>query len=337
MTFTKLDYCQYLLSSPINYTVTNLADHIKGVSHDRINRYLRGEQLTPRLLWDNAQSLIQESENAFVLFDDTVLDKHHARVIELMRRQYSGNEHRVIRGIGLISCVYVNRNTGQFWVIDYRLYDPDGDGHTKLEHVAEMLNGVFYSKRLPFATVLMDSWYASQKLMAHIDQLGKVYYCPLKVNRRVDDTHGTAPYRRIDELNWTPDELQHGKLIKVRGFPKNKKVQLFRVTVSINRTEFVATNDLSQTSTDAVQDGCDVRWKIEEFHRELKQLTGVEACQCRKARIQRNHIACALLVWTRLKTIAYQTGKTIYQIKHAMLSDYLIAQLKNPSVQMALA
>jgi hypothetical protein len=34
---------------------------------------------------------------------------------------------------------------------------------------------------------------------------------------------------------------------------------------------------------------------IEEFHRELKQLTGVEACQCRKARIQRNHFACALL------------------------------------------
>ena len=36
-----------------------------------------------------------------------------------------------------------------------------------------------------------------------------------------------------------------------------------------------------------------MRWKIEEFHRELKQLTGVEACQCRQARIQRNHIACA--------------------------------------------
>ncbi len=36
--------------------------------------------------------------------------------MELTRRQYSGNEHRVIRGIGLISCVYVNGETGQFWV-----------------------------------------------------------------------------------------------------------------------------------------------------------------------------------------------------------------------------
>jgi hypothetical protein len=337
MSFTKLDYCQYLLSSPINYTVTNLADHLEEISHDRINRYLRGEKLTPRLLWENVKSLLSPTTNAYLLFDDTVLDKRYSSSIELTRRQYSGNEHRVIRGIGLVSCVYVNDETGQFWVIDYRLYDPEGDGQSKLDHVSDMLKGVVYSKQLPFSTVLMDSWYATQKLMAQIDQLEKLYYCPLKTNRRVDDSGGRMPYVRIDELVWRNEELQQGKLIKVRGFPKDKKVKLFRVTVSTNRTEFVVTNDLSQASTDAVQDGCGIRWKIEEFHRELKQLTGAEACQCRKARIQRNHIACALLVWIRLKTIAYQTHRTIYQIKHGMLSNYLIEQLKHPSVQMSLA
>ena len=345
MSFTKLDYCQYLLSSPINYTVTNLADHLEEISHDRINRYLRGEKLTPRLLWENVKSLLSPAPNAYLLFDDTVLDKRYSSSIELTRRQYSGNElmpaatlrERVIRGIGLVSCVYVNGETGQFWVIDYRLYDPDDDGQSKLDHVTDMLNGVVYSKQLPFSTVLMDSWYATQKLMAQIDQLEKLYYCPLKTNRRVDDSGGRMPYVRIDELVWRNEELQQGKLIKVRGFPRDKKVKLFRVTVSTNRTEFVVTNDLSQASTLAVQDACGIRWKIEEFHRELKQLTGVEACQCRKARIQRNHIACALLVWIRLKTIAYQTGRTIYQIKHGMLSNYLIEQLKHPSVQMSLA
>ena len=317
--------------------MTNLAAHLEGISHDRINRYLRREKLTPRLLWDNVKALLQLSENAYVVFDDTVLDKRHSTSIEVVRRQYSGNEHRVIRGIGLISCVYVNGETGQFWIIDYRLYDPDGDGQSKLDHVAEMLKGVVESKQLSFTTVLMDSWYASQKLMAQVEQLGKIYYCPLKTNRRVDDSEGTVAYQRIDELHWHAEQLRHGKLIKVRGFPKDKKVKLFRVTVSTNRTEFVVTNDLSQDSTDAVQQVSGVRWKIEELHRELKQLTGIEACQCRKARIQRNHIACALLVWTRLKASAYQTSRTVYQIKHGMLSDYLKAQLKSPSVQMAFA
>jgi hypothetical protein len=227
---------------------------------------------------------------------------------------------RVIRGIGIVSCLYVNADTGQFWVIDYRLYDPAGDGKTKLDHLIEMLNHLVETKQLPFGTVLMDSWYAAQKVMERIDHWGKVYYCPLKVNRLVDDTGGVEKYKRIDPLEWNAHEQQHGKLIKVRGFPKDKKVKLFRVIVSTDKTDYVVTNDLSQASTDVVQQVCDVRWTIEEFHRELKQLTGVEACQC-------NHIACALLVWVRLKTIAYQTHQTIYRVKHRMLSSYLIEQL----------
>jgi hypothetical protein len=40
--------------------------------------------------------------------------------IEISRYQYSGNEHGVIRGVGLINCVYVNPETGKYWIIDYR-------------------------------------------------------------------------------------------------------------------------------------------------------------------------------------------------------------------------
>jgi hypothetical protein len=53
--------------------------------------------------------------------------------------------------------VYVNPETGAFWVIDYRIYDPDGDGKTKIDHLLEMLQGVVYSKELAFKTVLMDT------------------------------------------------------------------------------------------------------------------------------------------------------------------------------------
>lgn len=87
---------------------------------------------------------------------------------------------------------------------------------------------------------------------------------------------------------------------------------------------------------DAVQQVCDIRWKIEEFHRELKQLTGIESCQCRKGRLQRNHITCAMLVWLRLKELAYKTGQTVYQLKYGLLSNYLIQQLKRPSIAMSL-
>jgi hypothetical protein len=98
--------------------VTNLAEHLEeSISHDQINRYLIREKLTPRLVWEQVKLLIQSDENAYIIFDDTVLDKRYSEEIELTRRQYSGNEHGILRGIGLVSCVYVNSKTGQFWVI----------------------------------------------------------------------------------------------------------------------------------------------------------------------------------------------------------------------------
>jgi Transposase DDE domain len=336
MKFTKLDYCQYLLSSQINYTITNLAEHLENISHDKINNYLKNEKLTPSLLWDNVKNLIKTNENAYIIFDDTVLDKRYSEEIDMVRRQYSGNEHGVVKGIGIVSCIYVNPKTQNFWVIDYRVFNPDSDGKNKINHVKEMLESLVYQKMLPFDTVLMDTWYAVNELMLYIDSLDKVYYCPLKTNRLVDDTFGKEKYKNIESLEWNELELNCGKIVKIKKFPGNKKVKLFRVTVSTNRTDYVATNDLSQSSTDVVQEVCKIRWKIEEFHREIKQLTGIESCQCRKERLQRNHIACAMLVWLRLKNLAYKTGQTIYQIKHKLLSEYLIQQLKRPDVCMCL-
>ena len=76
-----------------------------------------------------------------------------------------------------------------------------------------------------------------------------------------------------------------------------------------------------------------MRWKIEQFHREAKQLTGLEKCQCRLPRIVRNHIAAAFLVWVHLMRKAYETGQTLYQVKHGLLSEYLSQQLKSPMLK----
>ena len=172
--------------------------------------------------------------------------------------------------------------------------------------------------------------------MLFIESLSKIYYCPLKDNRQVDDSGSQQPYRRVDTLAWNAQDLAHGKRIKIKGFPKDHKVRLFRVEVSTHRTDFVVTNDLTQDATEATQEACGFRWKIEQLHREGKQVTGLERCQCRKARTQRNHIGCAFLVWVRLKELATHTGRTIYQLKHGLLDDYLVQQLKKPSLKMAL-
>lgn len=334
---TRLDYCQYLLGSQINYTLTNFAEHSEQFSHDAINRYLANDCIEPRLLWEQVRAQLVITKDAYVVFDDTVLDKNHSFNIDLVRRQYSGNAHGLIKGIGVVTCVYVNAQTNQFWVIDYRIYDPDGDGKTKLDHLQEMLTNLIEHKELAFRTVLMDTWYASKDVMLLIEEMEKIYYCPLKDNRQVDDSLGSHPYHRVDALLWSESEQEGGKLIKIKGFPKEHKVKCFRVVLSTKRTDYVVTNDVAQGSTTAAQEACGWRWKIEQFHRETKQVTGIEGCQCRKARIVRNHIGCAMLVWVRLKQVAEETKQTIYQVKFGLLSDYLRQHLKSPAVKMLLA
>jgi hypothetical protein len=332
---TRLDYCQYLLSSQINYTLTNFADHTTAFSHDKLNRYLAGDKITPNLVWENVREQVVQCNNGYLVFDDTVANKNYSSKIELVRRQYSGNTHGVIKGIGVVTCVYVNPTTDQFWIIDFRIYDPDGDGKTKLDHMHDMLTNCMYQKQLQFYAVLMDSWYATKDVMLYIEELKKVYYCPLKDNRQVDDSGGAQAYGRVDALIWS--EKQHGKIVKIKGFPRDHKVKLFRVVLSTQRTDYVVTNDFAQNDTQVVQDVCGLRWKIEQFHREAKQVTGLEVCQCRKARIVRNHIGCAILVWLRLKEVAQETKRTIYQVKKDLLSDYLCQQLISPTIRMSLA
>ena len=334
---TRLDYCQYLLRSQINYTLTNFADHREPLSHDAVNRSLAGDRIPPRLVWENVQPHVVQTDDGSLVCDDTVVDKNFSRRIALVRRQYSGNAHGIIKGIGVVTCVYVNPTTGQFWIIDYRIDDPEGDGKSTLDHRQEMGTNAVYHKSLHLRGVLMDTWYATKDLMLCIDRLGKVYYGPLKDSRHVDDSGGTRPSQRVDSLEWTADALAHGKTIKIKDCPKAYTMKLFRVVLSTQRTDYVVTNDGAQDDTSATRQVCGWRWKIEQFHRETKQLTGLEGCQCRKARIVRNHIGCAILVWVRLKQVAHETRRTIYHVKHDLLSDYLRQQLRSPTVTMVLA
>jgi hypothetical protein len=336
-----LEYCPFLLSTQINYTLTYFADHVKELSHDRMNRYLRGERLRPHLVWDNVKDEIVLSENGYLLFDDTVLDKRYSSKIAGVRTQYSGNAKAVIKGIGVVNCVSVNPYLNRFWAIDYRIYDPDVDGKTKLQHACEMLSQARYIRQIPFRGVLMDTWYATKWIMLVIERMGKQYYCPLKTNRLVMESDHARCYQRVDTLSWSAEEEGTGKRVHLRDFPQGHHVSLFRLLRSTPRSEpdvaFLVTNDRTGLSTQVVSDINDLRWNVEEFHRETKQETGIEACQCRAARIQRNHIGCAILVWNRLKLLATLTNTTLYQLKHGLLDTYLIKELQYPTLKMVLA
>ncbi len=326
------DYCQFLIASFKNFTQTYFGNHSEQWSHDQLNRFLRNENISSSELWESVKDDIEYDDNGYIIFDDVVLQKLHAKEIEALRSQWSGSDKKIVLGIGIVTCIYVNPKTHDYWVIDYRIYDKDHDGKSKIDHLLDMLQNAYFKKQLPFQTVLMDSWYASMQVMKAIEKLSKIYYVPLKRNRLVNDTDGVEPHQQVQNLSWTQTETLQGKRVHIKKFPKGHQVKLFRIVSSNGRTEYIATNDLSQSDTDATHQECRIRWKIEQLHRELKQVTGIGKCQCRKLRAQRNHIACCFQVWVCLTRVARKLGKTVYELKQGLLDDYMQYQLSNPSI-----
>lgn len=129
-------------------------------------------------MWLYSLPFVPSSEG-YLLFDDTVLSKIHSYKIELVSSQWSGNAHGIIKGIGVVSCVYFNPLAAQFWLPDYRIFAPDIDGKTKIDHILDMLASV-KQRGIAYGCVLMDSWYAVTSIMKYVIGEQKLFYCPLK-------------------------------------------------------------------------------------------------------------------------------------------------------------
>ena len=328
---TKQQYVEYLICTIGNFTSTNLADHLEDVSHDTITDYLSSERLTARGLWELVAGLVQDSPEAFMILDDSVQDKRYSRFIELVKLQYSGAEHGLVRGIGVVNLVHSAGAEQDFYPIDYRIYAPDQDGKSKNDHFAEMIINAVFAKKIQAQRILFDTWYASAENLKLVHRLGLTFFTTLKSNRMVSLSK-EGGWMHLDEIEWTLERLQNGVLVKLKEVPF--KVRLFKVVATNGDVDWVITNCPDETlTTQAAQQANDVRWQVEELHRDLKQLTGTEKCQCRKGRSQRNHIACCYHAWLSLKVKAKTLGKTLYQTKDELLDDYLRAELVAPRIR----
>lgn len=130
--------------------------------------------------------------------------------------------------------------------------------------------------------------------MQYVIRINKYFFGVMPKSRvvsfeRIDQATGEIQiaYKHVGELGWadkTPegeDLRTHGKLVCVDFLPKDIQLKLFLVTAK-HRVEYLVTNQVSIETTEAAKQVGGFRWKIEQFHREVKQLTGVAKCQARK-------------------------------------------------------
>ncbi|MDQ7036105.1 MAG: transposase [Anaerolineae bacterium] len=247
--------------------------------------------------------------------------------MELVKRQYSGNEGGLVKGIGVVNLLHTDGE--DYYPIDFRIYAKEMDGKTKNDHFREMVLNAKQDKNIQANTVLFDSWYGSWQNLKLVHRLGMVFFTSLKSNRLVSLSKETG-YIHLDEIDWTDDRLKQGVMVKLQKVPF--RVRLFKLVTPNGDIDWVITNSEASLTSDDVQDEDAKRWQVEQLHRELKQLTGIEKCQCRKQRAQRNHIACCYQAWLAIKTKADAVGKTLYALVHDLLYEFLKAELRDPRI-----
>jgi hypothetical protein len=261
------------------------------MAHDAVNRMLCREDLTPESVWEAAKSLV-DVKRGYLIVDDTVLDKPYAQKMELVRWQWSGLHHDVVKGIGLITLLW---SDGVNHVpVDFRVYNPDCDGKTKNQHFLDMLETAVNRGFQP-KWVLLDAWYASLENLKTIRKLGWRWFAQLKKNRVVN--YG----EHLEELT-----IPEGGLavhLRKYGF-----IQVFRTALQNGDVKYYGSSD-TQLHAEEFDLLKTIRWRIEEYHRGLKQHTGVNRCQLRSATAQIKHITCSILAFIKLE---------ITRIKHTL-------------------
>ena len=212
------DYIEYLISTQINYTCTNLSHHKQTFSHDAVSDFLSHSKMSSQDLWNIVDPHLEESDNAMIIDDDSVQDKRYSRFIELVKRQYSGNTKSIVQGIGWVNMVYWTGNEGAFYPMDSRIYHPETDNQTKHDHFQEMFMDLINNKQLKVHQLTFDSWYASCANLKLSHRAGWTFFTLLKKNRLVSRSK-TSGYQSISELEFSEQELPTGIQVKLNKVP----------------------------------------------------------------------------------------------------------------------
>ena len=319
------DYIDFLIATPRNASALEAErtqpDTGRPVAHDAFTRLLHRLEPDSATLWSEVQCQIGNSRGVLVL-DDSVLDKPFARKMDLVHYHWSGKHHQVVKGIDLLTLLWTDGD--RHLPCDYRIYDKPTDHKSKNDHFQDLLR-VAKERGMQPECVLFDGWYSSLENLKRIKELQWRWLTRLKANRRVNpDRTGLRPLSTVDiAATGTVVHLERYGLIKV-----------FRIEAKDGTTEYWATNDLEMDDLQRLRLAED-SWKIEEYHRGLKQVTNVERCQCRVGVAQRNHIGLALRAFVVIEQWCFRTGINWLRAKWSIVKDAVRAYRAKPTFHAA--
>lgn len=138
----------------------------------------------------------------------------------------------------------------------------------------------------------------------------------LKSNRKValsENDKANGLYQRIDQLE-IPEDTTLTIYLEGIPFPLQLVRQVFTNEDSSTGVRYLVTSDLT-LNADQIITIYQKRWKVEEYHRSLKQNAAVAKSPTRTETTQTNHFVAALWSFVKIELLKVRTKKNHYQLK----------------------
>ena len=337
-------YQNFLISSFGKIEVTKFSKILgKGYSHDRFTKQLLLDDTLDdeNQLWRDTKQFLRDYENeehGCIIVDDSLLHKPYTKTNDVICWHYDHVSGKSVKGTLMLNFHYTDNSdvsiplgyeiitkTKDVWNNEYQKYIKKST-FTKNEIMRDKLEILHFNNRIKYKYILMDKWFTTVDNIVFInDVLSKKFIAPVKKNRKValtleDKNNGRyvsiadidmgAFSSRLIYLKGCDIPLSIGKRI-VKNGNDGEPLYLYLVTNDANLT-FQETLEIYQK-----------RWKIEEYHKSLKQNLKIEHSPTKVELSQRNHINLAICAFIKLEKLRLNYKMNHFKIKEKIYIEAL--------------
>lgn len=327
-------YSDYLLSSFGQTTATGLSSLVNGtISHDKITRFLSECDFTPKDLWKLVKKEVRscETEDAVLIFDDTIQEKMHTDENDLICWHYDHTKGKSVKGINLVNCLYHSQDESipvnfelvkkpfPFSDIKTKKLKRKSD-RTKNEMVRDMLLTA-RQQQLKYRYVLFDIWFsASETLNFIVEKIDKHFVSAVKKNRQValsqSDKHD-GHFIALSDLDYSSQEPVR---VWVKGlhFPVLAHKQIFINKDGSKGILYLICSDL-KCDKDELEGLYKKRWNVEVYHKTMKQNANLAKSPTKRLRTQANHIFMTIYATFKLECLSVRKKLNHFALKSKLL------------------
>ncbi len=332
-------YSDYLIASFGLTTATGLSNLLDGeISHDKITRFLSSKLKTSKDLWHFVKPLVREiqSDDGCLILDDSIQEKPYTDENDIICWHFDHAKGINIKGINFLSCLYQTADIALpigFEVISKtEIYIDPKDGKQKRRsrisknELARSQIQYAVKNKVKFRFVLFDIWFSSVENMRFILKQQKHFICPLKSNRKIALSKADKLQGRWHKLETLEITANESCLIYLEGLetPVLLIKQIFTNEDGKTAVQYLISSDPKLSKND-ITTNYQKRWRVEEYHKSLKQNVSLEKSPTQTMTTQTNHFFAALCGYIKLERLKIKTKQNHFALKSKLYLKALLS------------